>query len=101
MATGRNRPRKDEPGAAHEEKDLWSKICSDLKDLHKQSRHTAELAEQITRLEESFVDTGMSVSYPTLPELLLISFAEPTLKELVHLEKLYLDQKRKAEEEQA
>lgn len=58
MATGRNRPRKDEP-AAHEEKELWSKIVGDLKDLNKQSKHATELADNIRRLEEGFADLGM------------------------------------------
>lgn len=62
MATGRNRPRKDEPAAAaHEEKDLWSKIVGDLKDLNKQSKYNAELSDNIASMQASLDEGSQSV----------------------------------------
>ena len=49
----RNRPRavpKDESDA-HEERDLWSRIVNDLKELTRQSKRIDELSKEIAAIE--------------------------------------------------
>ncbi|KAI5793124.1 SGF29 tudor-like domain-containing protein [Geopyxis carbonaria] len=78
----RNRPRvpKDE-NDAHEERELWSKIVTDLKDLTSRSKRAQQLASEIAAAEEKIGDN------------------EPSVKELANLEKLYQEQKQQAEDE--
>lgn len=56
----RGRPRagaKDEI-ATHEERDLWGKIVTDLKDLTRQSKRASELVSSIKTLEYRDDDQG-------------------------------------------
>ncbi|KAL7272426.1 hypothetical protein RUND412_004780 [Rhizina undulata] len=80
----RNRPRalvKDEQDAAHEERDLWSKIANGLKELGKLSRRAADIATEINLEEERLADS------------------EPSLRELEALKKLYAEQFKLSENE--
>ncbi|TGZ82970.1 hypothetical protein EX30DRAFT_339219 [Ascodesmis nigricans] len=86
MAARGGRPRagaKDE-AATHEERDLWSKIVIDLKDLTRQSKRASDQINAIKTLEYREDDQG-----------------DLTRQQLAELEKLYQDQKRAAEDEQA
>lgn len=58
----RGRPRagaKDEI-ATHEERDLWSKIVTDVKDLMKQSKRIEDLAQDIQDENARLEDLGES-----------------------------------------
>lgn len=82
----RSRPRalpKDETDA-HEERDLWSKIVNNLKDLARKSKRIHELADEIAAEEARLqADDG-----------------EPSTNEMHHLEQLYSEELRLADDEQ-
>ena len=95
----RNRPRappKDE-NDAHEERDLWSKIVDDLHDLACRSKRIQELNELVSNEKARLgVDDGGKLS--TIARRSTFNGAN---KPMEALEKLYVEQLRLANEEQA
>ncbi|KAH0611126.1 uncharacterized protein H6S33_011553 [Morchella sextelata] len=80
----RNRPRAlpKEDGDAHEERDLWTKIVNELKELARMSKRVNELAAEILDEEQRLAD------------------GDPSWREYEHLEKLYEEHINLAEREQ-
>ena len=61
----RGRPRagaKDET-ATHEERDLWSKIVTDIKELTRQSKRVEDLAKNIQEEEDRLYEIGRCHCY--------------------------------------
>lgn len=58
----RNRPRAlpKEDVDAHEERDLWTKIVNELKELSRMSKRVNELLSEIAQEEERLADSGSS-----------------------------------------
>jgi hypothetical protein len=95
----RNRPRappKDE-NDVHEERDLWSRIVNDLHDLARRSKQIQELNNLVSN-EKARLGIDDIGGLPTIARRSMLNGADKPVKAL---EKLYVEQLRLANEEQA
>lgn len=65
----RNRPRAlpKEDVDAHEEKDLWTRICSGIKELAAMSKRTQEIESELAHEQERLGDGSSRVAPASLP----------------------------------